>query len=213
MPNYQPPAQPTQVNQEQNQNQNQDGTFNNGYSPTSSDNNTTNSTSNSENAIKQTGSISNFNVQNNNNSYFQFAGGTRAPVKNQIVTNVQTDYEGNNVSTVTWVHNFGGGLDKMAKREIETYNLGAVASLCMNLAKEGIAVDYNLNPEFTKCQGFSKVAIVPEVLPVASNEIDLLKAQMKDQLALMKTQQQTIEALQLRLIQMQHEPTSKVTGG
>ena len=212
MPNYQPPTS-TPVQQEQNQNQNQNGTFNNGYAPTSSDNNTTNSTSNSENAIRQTGSISNFNVQNNNNSYFQFAGGTRAPVANQIVTNVQTDLDGNNVSTVTWVHNFGGGLDKMAKREIDTYNLGAVASLCMNLAKEGIVVDYNLNPEFAKCKGFSSVATLPVLEPVASNEIDLLKAQMKDQLALMKTQQQTIEALQSRLIQMQHQPKSTNLAG
>ena len=203
-----PQASPHQqqfIDQWQKQNQNQQADFNNGYSPTNSsvDSSTSNSTSESQNVVSQSGSLVNLQQNYNHDTYFRYSTGTHIPTTSlnlgaSLLPNGQEVIQAN-------IHiPFGGRARKLAHREVELATVSKEASICTGVIKAGVDVSQVESLSF--CNNYKTIAKPPVAVP-ASTEAAMLKKQMQEQLAALKKQQETIEALKLRLIQIQHQPT------
>jgi hypothetical protein len=197
------PAQPANVQQDQSQNQNQN--INNGFNPESNTSNTNNTTSEASNEVRQQGSLSNYQINNNNSSYFGYANGVRMPSDSLVLSGSISD-AGSSVVTFSYVHNIGKTSRKLAEQSVSTHNAGALAGVCANLIKEGLSIDYDLAPEFEKCRAFKAVAPL-SVVPTASSELAETKAMLQELIKANKELQRTNEAFQLRILQMQNTPS------
>ena len=208
MPQPQAPApnQPVNVNQEQAQEQTQNASFNNGYQPQLTDNASSNSSSNAENAVSQIGTLSNTQYNWNNDSYYRSSKGTQLPERMSLITNISHNSWGDTIATIGLQYNFGGSVREIVKDELVLQQAQQTAALCTGLIKENIMIDYELLPEFSRCQAFNTkvVAVAPAEPPVSPNK--LLAEELRESIKLIKQQQQTIQALQIRLTQMQHAP-------
>lgn len=190
-----PPATPSQMKmlqdfqQEQKQNQSQEDNINNNFTPT--DSSTSNSVSDSENVVSQSGSLLNIQTNNNFDTFFRYSNGTHVPT---ATFNINATALPNNefVATAGIVIPLGGKSKKLAHREVELHAVAREASVCTGLINADIDV--------SKVEALSFCANYKRTIKVAKTEVN-------DSLKLLKEQQRTIEALQLRLIQMQNAPT------
>ena len=172
---------------------------NNGYSPSVVDESQANSVSESENTVNQSGSL--LNIQNNNNydTFFRYSGGTHIPAP---TVNINASVLPGGETVVTGGINIpiGGRASKLATREVELATISKEASVCTGIIKAGINVDGVDNLAF--CKGYAPTI---DKMPKKTQLADL-KRLIREQQAALKDQQDNIKALNLRLIQMNHQP-------
>lgn len=167
-----------------------------------------NSVSEAENVVHQSGSLTNYQVNSSHLNYAQFSNGARLPVPNWSVDLLYNPHTGDSIIKTGLNIPLGGKSKKLVHASAHMDNVARMASVCTGLVKSGVVIDYKMVPQLSDCQYFQQKTIVART---PSNEVAILKQQMKEQLALIKKQQQTIEAFQLRLIQLQHKPNTKPT--
>ena len=191
--------------QEQKQNQDQQGEFNNNFTPSSVDQSDSNSVSEAENVVSQSGSLLNIQQNNNYDTFFRFSGGTHIPTTT-LTLNGSVLSDDNYVITGGINIPLGGKTSKLAKREVELATISKEASVCTGLIKANVDISGVKNLSF--CSGYKTVAVAPKPhhLP-KKTQFDELKLLITQQQKAMAEQQRTIEALQLRLIQMNNQPT------
>ena len=165
-----------------------------------------NSTSESENVIRQDGRQSNVQINNNNDNFFRYANGVYIPTTTLNVSSSVNSWGDATVAATVSIP-LGGRSRSAALASVNLDNHARQASICTGILKNGIVVNYEMAPELSFCQAYNSVGAKPPIAPpaVQRSDIDVLRQQMKEQIALIKQQQQTIQALQLRLIQIQHE--------
>ena len=208
-----PPATPTQQQQIKNfqeqlqkQNQNQDGEFNNNFTPSSIDRSESKSISESENSVNQAGSLVNIQQNSHFDTFFKFSGGTHIPTTT-LNLNASLLPEGNTIITGGINIPIGGKTHKLAKREVELATISKEASVCTGIIKAGIDISGVKNLSF--CSGYKTIAVAPnrDHIP-RKTQLSELKLLIQEQRKAMEDQQNTIKALQLRLIQLEHQPTT-----
>lgn len=178
-----------QQEQNQKQNQSQDDNINNNFTPT--DSSTANSVSDSENVVSQSGSLLNIQQNNSFDTFFRYSNGTHVPT---ATFNINATALPNNkfIATAGVVIPLGGKSKKLAHREVDLHAVAREASVCTGLINADIDVSEVESLSF--CSKYKKV-------------VKVAKVDLQDSLKLLKEQQRTIEALQLRLIQIQNTPT------
>ena len=170
-----------------------------------------NSTSNSENAVVQSGSLQNVQVNNNAGElgYIRYSNNVSIPTTtvyaNLSAVNDSWDFNKSHVvASVGIKHSFGGRAKRLAETSVKRDNMARSLSICDKLGVfKGLAkINYDMMPELSECQFIAQRTVVQ------TNDLASLKADLKKSIQMIDKQQETIAALKLRLTQMQHQPTT-----
>jgi hypothetical protein len=204
---YHPPS-PAPVNNPvklvQEQGQGQEQQVNNSFNPVINDSNTNTTESNSSNNSDQISSLSNITIQPSDPTYFTYGNGVSLP-GNSLTLSGTTNLKDDSYITLAYTHNFGRRGYQKAFESINIYNLAERTELCASIIRDGLVVDYALQPELEYCGAFKPSAPL-STEPTRSSELAETKKMLEDLIKLNKDQQNTIQALTLRLEQIKHVP-------
>lgn len=172
-----------------------------------------NSISNAENVVTNAASLSAYQINSNHEAtYFSYKNRTQIPG-----TSIYGDYSVINdryggtrhVGQIGFRHTFGGRAKREALRSVRLENLNDTLTICQKAGyfRGDFEIDFRMIPELADC-----AAIRQKTIAQRPSEITVLKQQLLEQKKLIQEMRKTNEALQLRLIQMQHEAPVRVGG-
>ena len=173
--------------------------------------------SEAENISSNAASLNAYQVNSNHEaSYYKYSNnvvmpGTSVYADLSVINNEWDWGRTNTVASIGVRHTFGGVQKKLAVESVRKDNLAKSLSVCNSLGVfEGkVDIDYKMMPDLAPCEYISQRVVVEKT---TSNEITILKQQMLEYQKLIKEQQNTIQAFQMRLIQMEHGTPVRVGG-
>ena len=171
--------------------------------------------SDAENIVSQQVSQSNYQFNNNNDSYATFHSGSKLPVPVWQTNFLYSPKTGEKVITTGLTVPIGGRSKRLIHAQVSLDNVARQASICQGILNN-FDIDYELLPALKDCKGFlpKTVAVLPPPPSVVNplDEITKLKQEMLEYKKLIVQQQNTIQAFQQRLIQMEHQTPVRVGG-
>ena len=210
-----PPVQPVNVEQvntqKQNQDQNQGQSQNLQVAPAfnNTTDNVNNARSNSNSTVNQSPSMVNTQVNNHFDGRITYGDGISVPVPSlnfSLFADKFNDsyYYGGGSSKYGGVISVNiplGGRDRVNKlidsrnNTLVANELTAWTKLCTGLINSGVDVDYNIMPQFKRCQAFSKRTVTPPPPPPAPDytEFDKRLQALQAKLEALKERNQQLE--------------------
>lgn len=196
-----PPQNPPAIVQEQDQNQQQ--SQNPTTNITSYDENESRSQSESTSLVNQSPLSSNTQINNTNGDYFGFGIGISRPVPTISGSVYMEPYTNDIGFAVSFSVPIGGRAEKLSttyiearNRETRIENSARIASVCNNMAKEGVLINYEMLPEDDElhfCRNFVIAARTPEIQ--ANNAIVIPPPPIIQETSVNNVSQQELELL------------------